>query len=287
LTTPSRSFLTKMVNKMENTIAVEESPSKKHHSGTAISTAKRAMGLSKTYIVISIVFTLFALTIWNPYNYISLKASLTNSTNSTTNSISSNIISTTSLIEGNLAKNSYALIAVPLETIPTIMVVTPVLLLFVYDKNNGVLEYLLSLGLDSRDIYLRYLKAALLMICVYLIIFTSINFAVSIVIHGESAAPFLAPISILVAGLSLAAASLMVTMMMVFSSLQKPRTGSNQPLGILIGFAVTIPAYLVPFILPFSTAVKADAILIIVLAIITVSLIRSSKKLIRKEKFLP
>ncbi len=34
-------------------------------------------------------------------------------------------------------------------------------MLFVYDKNNGVLEYLLSTGLDQLDIFKGYVKASI------------------------------------------------------------------------------------------------------------------------------
>ncbi len=41
------------------------------------------------------------------------------------------------------------------------MVPMPVILLYVYDKNNGVLEHLLSIGWNQNDIFKQYLKAAL------------------------------------------------------------------------------------------------------------------------------
>ena len=42
-----------------------------------------------------------------------------------------------------------------------LMFTMPVTLLYVYDKNNGVLEYLLSLGWNQSDVFKQYLKAAL------------------------------------------------------------------------------------------------------------------------------
>ena len=50
------------------------------------------------------------------------------------------------------------LLAVPLMIFGILFFVTPVILLYVYDKNNGVLEYLLSLGWNQSDIFKRYLK---------------------------------------------------------------------------------------------------------------------------------
>ena len=44
----------------------------------------------------------------------------------------------------------------------------PVTLLYVYDKNNGVLEYLLSLGWNQSDIFKQYLKAALFLALILL-----------------------------------------------------------------------------------------------------------------------
>ena len=46
-------------------------------------------------------------------------------------------------------------------------------MLFVYDKNNGVLEYLLSTGLDQLDIFKGYVKASLAL-ATYLLVFAII-----------------------------------------------------------------------------------------------------------------
>src|SRR5271157_5415026 len=49
---------------------------------------------------------------------------------------------------------------IPFGALVGVMITTPVFFLFVYDKNAGVLEYLLAVGMDQRDIFMGYLKAA-------------------------------------------------------------------------------------------------------------------------------
>ena len=58
---------------------------------------------------------------------------------------------------------------------------TPVILLYVYDKNNGVLEYLLSLGWNQSDIFKRYLKAALFLALTLFIAEFAANVIVSVI----------------------------------------------------------------------------------------------------------
>ncbi len=79
----------------------------------------------------------------------------------------------------------------------------------------------------------------------------------------------------------------MIMAMMAFSSLQKTRAGSNQPLGLVVGLLATLPAYLVPFIFPFEAAIYADLVIAAIIAIIAFIFLVSSEKLIRREKFLP
>src|SRR6202011_2842298 len=66
-------------------------------------------------------------------------------------------------VPGLTFQEYFRLISVPLQVFAALAFTTPVLLLYVYDKNNGVLEYFLSLGMDQGDIYRRYLKAALIL----------------------------------------------------------------------------------------------------------------------------
>src|SRR5208283_5693539 len=90
------------------------------------------------------------------------------------------------------------LLALPLDMVPVLMLATPVVLLFVYDKNNGVLEYLLSLGMTQRDIYMRYIKAALLLAFVFSIIFVPAVLAYTYATQGAGAVATILPIPLLV-----------------------------------------------------------------------------------------
>jgi len=150
------------------------------------------------------------------------------------------------------------------------------------------LEYLLSLGMTQRDIYKRYLKAALLLTVIFSMMFAPAVLAYTYAFAGGAAAvAAILPIPILAIPFSLAVVAFMVIAMMAFSSLQKTRTGSNQPLGLVIGWLVTAPAYLVPFVFSFETAIYADLAIAAIIALVSFVFIMSSGKLIRREKFLP
>ena len=70
------------------------------------------------------------------------------------------VIFALSLLVGN-SSAAFFLLSVSFMAFGLLMFTMPVTLLYVYDKNNGVLEYLLSLGWNQSDIFKQYLKAAL------------------------------------------------------------------------------------------------------------------------------
>jgi hypothetical protein len=174
-------------------------------------------------------------------------------------------------------------LAVPFQALAAIMFSTPVLLLFVYDKNNGVLEYLLSLGMNQGDIYRQYLKAALILAAAIVAFDVIIDVLVGLI---DGTAGFALGITGLVVAFALPAVSFGTLLMMSFSSLQKQRMGSNQPLGMAIGSVVVMPAYLLPLIVP-SIAFWVDLLLagvVVGLSLLTYSL---SSRWISREKLLP
>src|SRR5579872_4893867 len=105
--------------------------------------AKRSVSLSKTYPIIGAGLAILSVILARVPDLVPMQTL----TNSTTRG-------------PGLSSVSY--ISIPLEVISAIVFATPVLLLYVYDKNNGVLEYFLSLGMDQGNIYKHYLKAALI-----------------------------------------------------------------------------------------------------------------------------
>ena len=74
--------------------------------------------------------------------------------------------------------------------------------------------------------------------------------------------------------------------MMSFSSLQKQRVGSNQPLGMAIGVFTVLPAYVVPLVAP-SLAVTFDSLLAGLIAVLSLVMYLASSRLISREKLLP
>jgi len=225
-------------------------------NGSTIVTARRALGISRTYIAGAVLMAVFAITIWGNVMYVG-------------------------------TDRGTPLLALPLDMIPLLVMATPVVMLFVYDKNNGVLEYMLSLGMTQRDIYMRYLKATLLLTFIFSLIFAPAVLAFTYATQGAGTVAMILPIPLLAIPFSLSIAAFTVTAMMAFSSLQKTRTGSNQPLGLVVGWLVTIPAYLVPFIFPFEAAIYADLAIAAIIAAVMLIFLMSSEKLIRREKFLP
>ncbi len=175
------------------------------------------------------------------------------------------------------------LIAVPFMALGILMFTTSVILLYVYDKNNGVLEYILSLGWNQSDIFKRYLKTALFLALTLFIAEFAAN-VISSVIAGTT--PLALALLALTAAQGFSAVSLATVAMMAFSSLQKQRVGANSPLGLTIGAVVIIPTFYISF-LPFSIAFLVDLSIAVVAGGLSIGLLILSSRLIRREKMLP
>jgi hypothetical protein len=228
--------------------------------------ARRSVSLSKTYLIIGVGLTLVGLL------FLSLSSLVSSPT-------------TGALAQGTSRNSAEGVpfLAVPFQTLASYLFCTPVLMLFVYDKNNGVLEYLLSLGMNQRDIYRQYLKAALILAGALVSFDIVIDVVIGLV---EGTAGLTLGIAVLVAVFALSAVSLGTLLMMSFSSLQKQRMGSNQPLGMTLGALVVFPSYFLPLAFP-SFAFWIDLTLAGVVAVLSLVTFSLSTRLIKREKLLP
>jgi hypothetical protein len=240
-------------------------------SGYGVIIAKRSISLSKTYVVLGVFLALLGVLVSGVFDIIG---------NSALPGVSINATGTTTPI----TTASLQLISVPLQVFAALLIMTPVLLLYVYDRNNGVLEYFLSIGMDQGDIYRQYLKAAL-MISSSLVGFEVVLNAAVGLIEGASRSSML-EISGLVVAIAIPVVAFVTLVMMAFSSLQKQRVGSNQPLGIAIGVFMVMPAYLIPLALP-SLALAVDLTLAAVIVGLSLLMYFLSSRLISREKLLP
>jgi hypothetical protein len=243
-----------------------------------IVTAKRALGINKLYIVIAIIIGFGVLFFLNPtYTNISNSALIRN--------ISIGSFTTNQTNAGSA--QALPLLAVPFSVLPMMMLTTPMVILFVYDKNNGVLEYLLSLGMTQREIYARYLKAAMLIAVSYVLIFGALNLLYSFVRFGTIYLSTMLLILGIGALIALSTVAFIMTMMMIFSSLQKSRNGGNQPLAITLGFVGLFPGYFIPFVFNYGTAIALEITQGAIIGVVALALMLMSSRLIKREKFLP
>lgn len=230
--------------------------------------SKRSLSLSKTYVIMSSFLSVLGIVFANTGSLIA----------GVGQSVATN--ATAPIKAGSLLP----LISIPMLVFATVSFTTPVLLLYVYDKNNGVLEYFLSLGMDQGDVFRSYLKAALLLCGVMVVAQIAVNSLAGIILGTSHMV--LTEIAALTPVIAFPVISFVVVIMMAFSSLQKQRVGSNQPLGIAIGVFLVMPAYILPFAFP-SLAVYVDLTVAAVIIVLAMSMFALSSRLIRREKLLP
>lgn len=229
-------------------------------------TAKRAVGLNKFYVAIAIAIGLGVLFVLNP-NLASVSSSSTS--------------------VGSVSITGIPLLAVPFTVLPMLTLTTPMVILFVYDKNNGVLEYLLSLGITQGEIYARYLKASLSVAVSYLLIFGALNLLYSFVRFGTTYLSTMLVVLGIGALIAVSTVAFIMAMMMIFSSLQKSRSGGNQPLAVSIGLVGVLPGYIIAFVFPYNTAVALELVQGAIIAVLALTLVSMSPRLVSREKFLP
>jgi hypothetical protein len=178
------------------------------------------------------------------------------------------------------------LISVSFLSFGLFMFPTPVILLYVYDKNNGVLEYLLSLGWNQSDIFKQYLKTALFLALTLFIAESTVVLIAGTIVGVQ--AVFLLDLLVLslTAFLGFSVISLVTVSMMDFSSLQKQRVGANTPLAFTIGVPFIFPTFYLSF-LGFIPEFIVELSLSILASVLSVTLLILSSRLIRREKMLP
>ena len=177
-----------------------------------------------------------------------------------------------------------SLIPVPIVCIGGLIAATPVSLLFVHDKGNGTLEYLLSMGLDQRDIFRAYLTASLLLGLPALVV-GGVG-AATVLLLTSRGVDLAATVLVCSFALGLADIALVTVLMSAFSALQRQPVGMNQPLGISIGAFVLVGALMAP-LAAGSAAIILELVLSAIVAAISVTLLALTPNLIRREKMLP
>jgi hypothetical protein len=137
-------------------------------SDPAIIIAKRGLSLGKSYVIFALFFASMAILAANFGNAF-LRGVLGG--------------------RGTYATMSVSLVSVGLTALTALWLMTPVILLYVYDKNNGVLEYFLSLGLNQGDVYKRYLKAAVILVLLFVVVVAMGNVALALILKGDVTFP--------------------------------------------------------------------------------------------------
>ena len=168
-----------------------------------------------------------------------------------------------------------------------LMISMPVLLLYVYDKNNGVLEYLLSVGWTQRRIFVQYLKSTLFLASILFVAEVISVLAAGFISGSQGVLVLDLLMSLLTGVLGFSVVSFVTMAMMAFGSLQKQRVGSNSPFAMLLGVVIILPMFWLPVLLGFNTGFLVDLSIAAFVGILAVALLGLSSRLIRREKMLP
>jgi hypothetical protein len=226
-------------------------------------TMKRSVKLSKTYIIIGAFITGYGIILSN------LMSAFPSD------------LATPSPID---ISQVFPLLSVALLSTSAVLFALPVIMLFVYDKNNGVLEYLLSTGLDQLDVFKAYVKASLTLASYLLVSSILVNTIVGLALGTNN--NLLATMAILTFAIGIAEVFLVSICMAAFSSLQRTPMGANQPLGVIVGVIPMFPALILPLVFP-AYAVAVDLSIAIITLLASFALLLSVNRLIMREKLLP
>lgn len=226
-------------------------------------TMRRSVRLSRTYFILGIAMTIYGI-------------------------ILSNIMSIIPSSSANPApidlSNSFPVLSVAFLSLSALLFALPVVMLFVYDKNNGVLEYLLSTGLDQFDIFKGYVKASLALATYLLVSAIILNTIVGVFLG--TGLSLVTSMAVLTFAIGISEVFLVSVCMVAFSSLQKTPMGANQPLGVIVGIIPMFPALILPLVFP-TYAIVVDLSIAAITLIASLALLLSTGRLILREKLLP
>jgi len=181
----------------------------------------------------------------------------------------------------------FVLIAVPFMVLGIFIFASSVMSLFVYDKNNGVLEYLISLGWNQGDVFKSYLKAALLLGLILFAAELGVTMILDVAMSAEAYILHDLAWLTLVAGFGLSVISFVTMAMIAFSALQRPVAGNaNSPLALSLGAVIILPTFYIQ-VASYDAAVLVDLAIPILVGSLSVLLLILSGRLIRREKMLP
>jgi len=172
-------------------------------------------------------------------------------------------------------------ILIPMGALVGLIIATPVFFLFVYDKNAGVLEYLLAVGMTQRDVFKGYLKAALMLSLLVMVPMVLLNLVLTP--SGLLFAAMAGAIS-LVTGI--ADVAFVTVLMTGFSSMQRRPSGMNSPLGIGAGIVPVFPGLIFGAFLG-QAVLWLDLAIAVAVLVLAVALLLSLDRLIMREKLLP
>jgi hypothetical protein len=228
-------------------------------------TMRRSARLSRTYIILGVAMSVVGTVVSNMFSL-----------------IPANLITLEGIPIDMM--NSIPFASIALVSMSALIFSTPVVMLFVFDKNTGVIEYLLSTGLDQLDVFKGYMKASLSLASILLAL--SVVFNTIMEIYLGNSLDSLASKGVLMFAMGISGVLLATAAMMAFSSLQKTQMGANQPLGPMIGMIPILPALMVPFAFP-SYAMVIIISIVAVTSLVSFALLLFSSRLIPREKLLP
>ena len=226
-------------------------------------TMRRSVSLSRTYFILGTAMTVYGIILSNIMS----------------------IIPSGSVTPAPIdLSNNFPVLSVALLSLSAVLFSLPVVMLFVYDKNNGVLEYLLSTGLNQLDVFKGYVKASLAL-AIYLLVFAIMLNTVVGVFLGTGLG-LLASMAVLTFVIGVSEVFLVSVCMVAFSSLQKTPMGANQPLGVIVGVIPMFPALILPIVFP-AYAILVDLSIASITLTASLALLLSIGRLILREKLLP
>lgn len=184
-------------------------------------------------------------------------------------------------VEVGVLNDLFGFIIVPFAAMVGLIITMPIYLLFVADKNTGLLEYLLAVGMGQRDVFWGYLKASLVLSLVGMGPMVLLDLALA---KSGLADALMASGLGLFTGLSDVA--LVTVLMTAFSSMQRKPTGMNSPIGISIGVLLVLPEFFLITLLR-AEVVWLDLAFGVAIFAVAAFFLTSIDRIIVREKLLP
>jgi hypothetical protein len=165
------------------------------------------------------------------------------------------------------------------------------LMVFTNDRMKGVFEYLLAYGFSPQGLFVNVLLVSLLIETVVMALLLGLGLGIFVASGHSLSLPLITALSVYSVPMSFASTAFAATVGMIWTSLSSPRTGLNNPIGLVpfVGIAPSLLTLALVAYLALQGFTDTDVVIVgavVAVAALVVLLLSLLDRLMPRERLL-